>query len=81
MAFLSFSRQRLCIISYCIGCFKRALQWYSKCYCVTGVMKTFTPQGLQIVQRLTPSVMGSLYAFKYKRFHNTRHTVAFGIQL
>jgi hypothetical protein len=24
------------------------LQWYSKCYCVASVTKTFTPKGIQL---------------------------------
>jgi hypothetical protein len=29
------------------GVSKRALQWYSKCYCVASVTKTFTLEGVQ----------------------------------
>jgi hypothetical protein len=32
---------------------KRALQWYSKCYCVASVTKTFTLKGIQINHRST----------------------------
>jgi hypothetical protein len=55
---------------------KRALQLYSRCYCVASVTKTFTLKGVQ-----TSFKMDSLYAFKYKCFCNIRHTVTFGIQL
>jgi hypothetical protein len=60
---------------------KRALQRCSKCYCVTSVTKTFTLKGVQIIHRLKCSAMDSLYAFKCKRFCNTRLTVTFGISL
>jgi hypothetical protein len=46
---------------------KKSSQWYSKCYCVATVSRCWT--------------MDSLYAFKCKRFRNTRHTVIFGISL
>jgi hypothetical protein len=32
----------------CISASKRALKWYSKCYCVVSVMKTFTLKGIQL---------------------------------
>jgi hypothetical protein len=32
---------------------KRALQWYSKCYCVASVTKTFTFKGVQAIHRST----------------------------
>jgi hypothetical protein len=32
-------------LSLVMQCFKRALQWYSKCYFVANVMKTFTHKG------------------------------------
>jgi hypothetical protein len=59
---------------------KRALQWYSKCYCVASITKTFTLKGGQTVHR-PRCWMDNLYAFKYKCFRNTRHTVTFGIPL
>jgi hypothetical protein len=59
------------------GVSKRALQRYSKCHYVASVMKTFTFKGVQTIHRSTPC----LYAFKCKRFRNTRHTVTYGIQL
>jgi hypothetical protein len=65
-----------------IGCFKkRALEWYSKCYCVASVTKTFTPKGVHSIHRLISWTMDSLYAIKCKCFRNTRHNVAFGIPL
>jgi hypothetical protein len=33
------------------GVLKRALQWYSKCYCVASVTKTFTLKGVQTIRR------------------------------
>jgi hypothetical protein len=30
---------------------KRALQWYSKCFCLASVTKTFTPKGVQTNHR------------------------------
>jgi hypothetical protein len=36
------------------GVLKRALQWYSKCYCVVIVTKTFTLKGLQTIHLSTP---------------------------
>jgi hypothetical protein len=30
---------------------KRALQWYSKCYCVASITKTFTLKGVQTMHR------------------------------
>jgi hypothetical protein len=32
---------------------ERALQWYSKCYRVASVTKTFTLKGMQIIHRST----------------------------
>jgi hypothetical protein len=58
---------------------KAALQWYSKCYCVASVMKTFTLNRLQTIHPSRCQAMDSLYAFKYKHFRNTGHTVIFGI--
>jgi hypothetical protein len=43
------------------GCFKLALPWYSKCYCVAIITKTFA--------------LDSLYAFKCKHFRNTSHSI------
>jgi hypothetical protein len=48
--------------------------WYSKYYCVARVTKTFTLSRLQTIH---PFTMASLYAFEYKSFRNTRHTVTF----
>jgi hypothetical protein len=45
------------------GVSKRALQWYSKCYCVASVMKTFTPW-----------TMDSLYAWSVG---NCRFSISF----
>jgi hypothetical protein len=36
------------------GVSKGVLQWYSKCYCVATVKKTFTLKGVQIIHRSTP---------------------------
>jgi hypothetical protein len=36
------------------GVLKRALQWYSKCYCVASVTKTFKLKGVQTIRRSTP---------------------------
>jgi hypothetical protein len=36
------------------GCFKWALQWYSKCYGVASVTKTFTLKEVQTIHRLAP---------------------------
>jgi hypothetical protein len=36
------------------GVSKRALQRYSKCYCVASVTKTFTFEGVQTIHRSTP---------------------------
>jgi hypothetical protein len=36
------------------GVSKRALQRYSKCYCVASVTKTFTLEGLQTIHLSTP---------------------------
>jgi hypothetical protein len=36
------------------GCFKKALQYYSKCYCVASVTKTFTLKGVQTICHSTP---------------------------
>jgi hypothetical protein len=33
------------------GCFKRALQWYSKCYCVATVTKRFALSVVQGVEQ------------------------------
>jgi hypothetical protein len=33
------------------GVSKRALQWYSKCYCVASVTKTFALKGVQTIHR------------------------------
>jgi hypothetical protein len=43
------------------------LQWYSKCYCVASVTKTFALKGVQTIHRSTP--------------WHSRHTVTFGIPL
>jgi hypothetical protein len=40
-------------------------------------MKTFTRKGVQTIHRSTLYTVDNLYAFKYKRFPNTRHTVTF----
>jgi hypothetical protein len=40
-----------CDISIMHGVSKRALQWYSKCYCVASVTKTFTLKGAQTIHR------------------------------
>jgi hypothetical protein len=55
------------------GCFKKgALKWYSKCYCVTCVTKTFTLKGMQTTHLLrwvvlfqTPCI-SSHFCFVYK---------------
>jgi hypothetical protein len=36
------------------GVSDRPLQWYSKCYCVVSVTKTFTLKGIQTIHCLTP---------------------------
>jgi hypothetical protein len=54
------------------GASKKALQWYSKRYCVASVTKTVTLKGVQ--------AMDSSYSFKCNSFRNTRHTV-FGVSL
>jgi hypothetical protein len=64
-----------------LGCFKTALEWFSKCYCVASVTKTFTPKSIHTICRSTPWTMDSLYASKYKYFKNTHHTVTFEIPL
>jgi hypothetical protein len=46
------------------GVSKRVIRWYSKCYCVTSVMKTFTLKGVQIIHRSTPWTLDSLYINK-----------------
>jgi hypothetical protein len=43
--------------------------------------ETYTHKGVQTIHCSRCSAMDSLYAFKYKRFRNTRHTATFGIQL
>jgi hypothetical protein len=35
------------------GVSKRDLQWYSKCYCVASVTKTFTLKGVQTIHCLS----------------------------
>jgi hypothetical protein len=41
-----------------VGCFKKALQGYSKCYCVSSVMKTFTLKGVQTIHSSKVSIDG-----------------------
>jgi hypothetical protein len=36
------------------GVSKRALQWFSKCYFLASVKKTFTLKGVQTLHRSTP---------------------------
>jgi hypothetical protein len=48
----SYSSKRLPLVMQ--GVSKRALQWYSKCYCVASVTKTFTLKGVQTIPRSTP---------------------------
>jgi hypothetical protein len=67
--------------TYNAGYFKKASQWYSECYCVTNVTKMFTLKSVQTIHRSRCQKMDALYAFKYKHFRNTRHTVTFGIPL
>jgi hypothetical protein len=45
------------------------------------VTKSFTLKGVQTIHRSTPWPMDSLYAFKRKRFRNSRHTVTFKMPL
>jgi hypothetical protein len=72
--------QRLTILQASTSCYwysftfiqvfqKRALQWYSKCYCVTSVTKPFKLNGIQTIHR------SFMYSFKFKTFRNTRHSV------
>jgi hypothetical protein len=63
------------------GVSKITLQWYSKCYWVANVTKTFTLKGVRTIHRSTSWKINSLYVFKYKRFSNTCHKVTFGIPL
>jgi hypothetical protein len=56
------------------GVSKRALQWYSKCFCMVSVTKTFTLKGGQTTHWSRCWTMVSLYSLKCKRFRNTRHT-------
>jgi hypothetical protein len=63
------------------GVSKRALQWYSNCYCVASITKIFTPKGVQTIHLSSCWTMGNLYDFKCKPFINTRHTVTIGIPL
>jgi hypothetical protein len=61
---------------------KRALQWYSKYYCVTNVTNTFILEGVQTIHPSAPRTRDNFHAFKYyKPFLNTRQTVTFGISL
>jgi hypothetical protein len=59
------------------GVSKRALQLYSKCYCLASVKKKVTLVGVQTVHLSRCWTMDWSYAFKRS---NTRHTVTFGIQ-
>jgi hypothetical protein len=43
---------------------KRALQWYSKCYCVASVTRTFTLKGVHTIHRLTPVRDGMLLSIR-----------------
>jgi hypothetical protein len=63
------------------GVSKRALQLYSECCCVTSVTKRSTLEDVQTIRHFLFVHAFSLYAFKWKRFRNTRHTVTFGIPL
>jgi hypothetical protein len=63
------------------GVSERALQWYSKCYCVANVTRTFTLKGVQTIHPTAPTTMSTLYAFECKRSRNIRHKVTFGIPL
>jgi hypothetical protein len=60
---------------------KWTLQWYSKCYFVASVTKTFTFKGTQTTHCSKCWMMDNLYTFKFKCFRNTRHKVTFGIPL
>jgi hypothetical protein len=42
---------------------KKALQRYSKRYCVASVTKMFTLKGVPTIHRSTPLAMDSFYAF------------------
>jgi hypothetical protein len=53
------------------GASKRALHWHSKCYCVASITKTFAFKGIQTIHISRCWTMDSLYAFKYKHFHNS----------
>jgi hypothetical protein len=57
----------------------RALQWYSKCYYVETVTKTFTLKSVQTIHYWRCWTMDSLCAFKWKCFRNTHHAVTFEI--
>jgi hypothetical protein len=47
--------------------------------CVMCVTKTFTLKCVQSLHHSTPWAVNSLCAFKFKYFHNARHTVTSGI--
>jgi hypothetical protein len=62
------------------GVSKTALQWYSKCYCVASVTKTFALKAYKlsiIAQGVEPWIV----CMPLSKFRNTRHTVTFGIPL
>jgi hypothetical protein len=49
----------------------RALQWHSKCYCVTSVTKTFTLKGVQTIHRLYVILLFYyIYIYKIKNIYN-----------
>jgi hypothetical protein len=43
-----------CCLRQIHGVSEIALQWYSKCYCVANVTKTFTLKGVQTIHRSPP---------------------------
>jgi hypothetical protein len=52
-----------------------------RCLTMDSFAKMFTLKGIQTILRPKCLTMDSLYAFKYKLFRDTRHTVTFGILL